>query len=271
MTEAMRRALMSGSTLSSAMGVTWTPDEPVVDDADNNSHIAKFESTSDDDDSDGEDDLADILKSFAEDEPDPEGDDDSTDDDDDDDDTTAQSEALNKEIGDLIKGYSIPDDAIPDDFDAADPKQLKALLNRTSQSAIAHAMAVTIRPVQAAMTHLERTLTRQMDDRIKSSSTELRDSSIFNDLIPEAEDPKYKGVVSSLHKSLKESKPKMSVRERATTIRKLLNQMGIKGSKRPTNKRGQQDSDDSTSIRTGSAALDSFFGKMPTPKPAAKK
>jgi hypothetical protein len=54
-----------------------------------------------------------------------------------------------------------------------------------------------------------------------------------------------------------------SAKERATALRKMLNQMGVtpsSNSRRTSTPGGNEPA----SIRTGTAALDSFFGAMPS-------
>ena len=272
MTWAMRMALLTGSSLASAMGITFSPEDrtgggaPGSEGGDPHSGIPKFGQEDFGGDGEGEDDgesddLSDMLSAFASDDSDDEDDSGGEGDEEDDDDLEEASTRLNKELSAMITNYRIPDNAIPDDFDPNDRKQLADLLNNTSRSAITHAMAVTIRPVQAAMQRMETALVKQMDLKLASTTSNLKDSSVFNDIVPEAEMPKYRLLVEGLDKQLKEGKKSMTVRERADAVRRVLNRMGIKEGAKKQNQRRNGGSE--SGIRTGKAALDSLFGPLP--------
>jgi hypothetical protein len=174
-----------------------------------------------------------------------------------------QVEALNTQIVNAIKQMKIPDDAIPADFDFSDRTQVTALMNRTVQAAVAQSLNVVFKPVQLALSHMAKQIDTRVDSKIQGSREQFQAQSILEDLVPEINDPKHAPLVKNLDATLKANgkKPK----ERATTIRKMLNQMGIKSNAQPgSNRRASNpNSGNQASVRTGTAALDSFFGAMP--------
>ena len=214
---------------------------------------------------DGEDtELKDMLSAFA--------DPDSGDDDDDDGAQTPGAGAVSQEeIGGMqqlvtqtIAQMRMPDNLIPENFDANDPQQLNQLLTRTMQHTVSQSLNVVFKPVQLAMKQMAATLQGEIDTKIKSSTSGMKDSAVLESIVPEINDPQHSGLVKTLDESLKAKGKK--VQERAKTIRKMLNQMGIQsngaGNRRTSNPNGNSGG----GVKTGHAALDEFFGAFPKPK-----
>lgn len=228
---------------------------------DQHGHVPIFGQEGDDEDSD----LKDVLEGFKL------GDDE----DDEFDDTQDRSQglsdipqdqvtALNQKIESTIKNMRIPDGAIPEDFDVSDRTQLTNLMNRTVQAAVAQSLQVVFQPVQMALQHMVGQLDGRIDAKIAGSRDQMSAHAILEQMVPEINDPRHKGLVMTLNETLKSNGKKAN--ERAKLIRKTLNSMGIKaenaqgGGRRMSNPNG---GGNNQSVRTGAAALDSFFGSMP--------
>jgi len=173
---------------------------------------------------------------------------------------TAMQTAVQNAIGQM----RITDDMIPQDFDPNDRGQLTQVMNRIMQHTIAQSMNVVFQPVQLAMKQMAMTLQNQIDTKITESQTGMRDSTVLESIVPEINDPQYAGLVKNMDATLKAKGKK--AKDRATTIRKMLNQMGVQssGNNRRTANPGGGESN--ATIKTGHAALDSFFGSFTPPQ-----
>lgn len=159
-----------------------------------------------------------------------------------------------------IQSMQMPQDLIPADFDPQNPQQMQVLLNRAMQHTITQALNVVFQPVQLAMEAQAANMEHLVDKRIKDSQSSAREQTVLEQMVPEINNDKYRGLVTQLDNTLKASgKP---AKDRATAIRKVLNSMGINDSgssqggsnRRSANPTGQQGG-----MSTGKAALDKFF------------
>lgn len=211
-----------------------------------------------------DDPLKDILEAWS----DPDADDE-----DDDDQTPVNTEIPQEQIAGMqtavknaIAAMRITDDAIPADFDPSDRTQMVSLMNRVMQQTVSQSMNVVFQPVQLAMKQMAQTLQAQIETKINDSRVGMKDSQILESIVPEINNPKYAGMVKGMDETLKAKGKK--TKDRATAIRKMLNQMGIRegagsnGNNRRTS--NPNESGNQPSIKTGHAALDSFFGAMPS-------
>lgn len=217
------------------------------------------------DDGAGDDSLEDIINAFA------------ADDDEDEPDPNAgqapqipqdQVDAMRTQVQNAISQMRVTDDMIPQDFDPNDRTQMTNLVNKVMQQTIANSMNVVFQPVQLAMKQMAMTLQNQIDTKISATQTGMKDSAVFESIVPEAADPKFSGLVKQLDTTIK-AQGTTKVRERAQLVRKMLNQMGIKSSgasERRTSNPGAGNGGPVTK-REGHAALDSFFGAWQPPQP----
>lgn len=217
-----------------------------------------FESNGDDDEP-LDDDMKDILKSFG------------VGDDDDDDDGSQQSlgsfkdaspeeiAALEKDIERTIGSMRIPDNLIPEDFDPTtlDRAGFMNILNGAHKAALAHSLQVVFKPVQLAMQTMANQIDTRVDSKISASQKGQHARSILEEIVPEIKDKRYSGLVTSMDAAL--STKGKNPRQRAQTIRKILNQMGIKGNAKATGKSDPM----APTVKRGSAMLDGLFGKAP--------
>lgn len=176
-----------------------------------------------------------------------------------------QVDAMRQQVQTAISQMRVTDDMIPQDFDPNDRQQMTNLVNRVMQQTIANSMNVVFQPVQLAMKQMAMTLQNQIETRVNQTQTGMKDSAVFESIVPEAADPKYSGLVKQLDSTLKAT-GNNKVRERAQLVRKMLNQMGIKsngaGDRRTSNPGG---GNGPVTKREGHAALDAFFGSWQPP------
>lgn len=178
-----------------------------------------------------------------------------------------QVTALQQNIQRAIAGMQIPDDAIPDDFDPSDRNQLRTLMNHTVQAAVRQAMSVVFQPVQLAMNNLNSQIDSRINSAVTNTTTRNRAKDIIRDMVPEYDMKEYRTLIQGLDQTL--IGQKKSPKERATALRKILNQMGIKASPQASSGNMRRSGDGNTngnqSVKTGTAALDSFFGAFQLP------
>lgn len=214
-----------------------------------------------------EDDMSEFLKMFA----DPENQDDDDDDDQGNGGDIEQQEVvgLENEIKGLIANMRFPDNAFPENFDPNDRAQLQQVMSRGIQAAVGQSLNVVFKPVQLAMKQMVTQMNATIDQRVAAARDGMDSRTILESIVPEVTNDKYSAMITSMDATLagKGKKPK----ERATAIRKMLNQMGIvnKGgdsgggsANRRMSGGGGGGGGTQPTMRKGHAALDSFFGKF---------
>ncbi len=176
-------------------------------------------------------------------------------------------QALESEIRNSIAKMMVPENIFPENFDPSDSNQLRTVLNKTVQAAVAQSLNVVFKPVQLGMKQLTTQLDSTINDRIANARTGMQDQSILESIVPEINDPKHSSLVQSLDNTLKAKGRK--AKDRATTIRKMLNQMGIKSNPGDGGNRRASGLNDGggngSTYKSGKAALDSFFGSFSVP------
>lgn len=178
-----------------------------------------------------------------------------------------QITAMQTEIQTSIKNMRLPDNIIPQDFDPSDRNQLQTLLTNVQQATIAQSLNVVFKPVQLALKHMKQQMDATIDSKVNSTKKGIQEQSIMEQIVPEVTNPKYAGMIKGMDAQLKANGK--SVKERATTLRKMLNQMGInEGGGTGNNRRASNPNQGAGNqgMKTGKSALDSFFGPMPTPQ-----
>lgn len=178
-----------------------------------------------------------------------------------------QVDQMRQMVQNQIGQMRVTDDMIPQDFDPNDRQQMQQVMNRVMQQTIANSMNVVFQPVQLAMKQMAMTLQNQIETRVNQTQTGMKDSAVFESIVPEINDPKLAGIVKQLDSTIKANGTATKVRERAQLVRKMLNQMGIKsngsGDRRTSNPNG---GGGNVTKREGHAALDSFFGAWQPPQ-----
>lgn len=180
-----------------------------------------------------------------------------------------QIAALEQDIITSIQGMSVGN--LPENFDVTDPQQFQNYMNHVMRETVKRSLGVVFKPVQLAINQMQNQVDSRMDHKIKQSSRLNRETDIIVSEVPEINDPKHRAFLQPLNESLKAQKK--TPQERAVALRKVLNQMGITPTK--SNQRGRGGSNqESSGLRTGKSALDSFFGSsgnlFDTPKPPKK-
>lgn len=180
-----------------------------------------------------------------------------------------QITAMQTEIQSIIGKMTLSADAIPENFDPSDRQQFASVMNRTIQAAVAQSLNVVFKPVQLAMNTMASQTQQMVDQKIAGAQTGMAARSVIESKVPEINNPKYSAMVKTMDKNLQTAGKKPG--ERATILRKMLNQMGINDSS-TSNGNGQQrrmsggGNGQDVTRRQGKAALDSLFGAF-TPPP----
>lgn len=163
---------------------------------------------------------------------------------------------LGRTVGNLISRIAPTADLIPENFDANDRDQLQQLLTKTMQQTTQQAMSVVFKPMQLAMATLAKQATKMMDQKISAAQTGMESNAILTSEVPELKDPRFKPFLDPMNEAL--IRQKKTPRERASIMRRTLNQMGVKP-KAPNQRNSSQANGDNASIKHGKAALDSLF------------
>lgn len=181
----------------------------------------------------------------------------------------AQITAMQTEVQTAIRNMRLPDNIIPADFDPNDRSQLMSVLTNVQQATIAQSLNVVFKPVQLALKHMNQQMNAVIDSKVNATKKGITEQSIFEQIVPEIGNPKYAGMIKGMDAQLQANGK--GVKERAQTIRKLLNQMNIKDDTPPSNGNHRRASNPNggggqQGMKTGKSALDSFFGPMPVLK-----
>lgn len=180
----------------------------------------------------------------------------------------AEVTAMETSVKTAIAKMTVGDSMIPDNFDPADRAQLKTLLDKTVQATVSQVMGVVFKPVQLALAHTVKQLGLQMDSKVKAGLVGVGARDILATIVPESTMPEYSGLVKTLDDTLRKKGNKPEARARL--IRKTLNQMNINVAASGTGSRrvasGPAPNGQTSTKRSGKAALDSFFGEWTQPK-----
>lgn len=167
----------------------------------------------------------------------------------------AAEQAMATELQNSLNNLTLPEDIIPEDFDASDPKQLRALLNQVQINAATQAVKLTLRPVQATLGRVMTTVRREMKDTVRNGTDAMQETGALAEAFPGIENPVVAPVIKMLYSQAKAKYP--GNRKAAfAAVRKGLQAVGVDGS--DTGKSGRRTSEDSAGIKTGNSALDSF-------------
>lgn len=206
-------------------------------------------------DDDGDGDIADLLAEFGDDE------DDSGDDDDKPEDFTGADTALKEELMTTLKGLRLPDDLIPDDFDASDKKQLTDVLTKAHRQGVGSAVGMVMKPMQVAMQRLASQMEKVVDKKLKGYSDSNEAKNHIDTITTDFGDPNLKPMIKMMDDRLKDKK--IGAAERAQKIRKSLSAMRLgNGTGKSTNS-GNGGGSSGSGMKSGAAALDLFVPMTP--------
>lgn len=175
---------------------------------------------------------------------------------------TAMEQLVQAAIGRM----QMPADAIPEDFDPSNRQHVQALQTKTIQAAVQATMGVVFEPVKLALEHAIGSLQKQTDAKLRNMQRISAAGDVIASKVPEINHPQYRGMVRAMDEQLKSKGKKPE--ERAVTLRKMLNNMGINIGKSNSQRRASSPSGGgSGGVKTGTSALDKFFGgAFPTQK-----
>lgn len=176
-----------------------------------------------------------------------------------------QVTSLQTEMQEAIKKMGLPATAIPENFDPTDPRQMQQVLTSTVQSAVSQALNVVFRPVQLAITHMEKQMVQRIQNEVKQSRSHSAAEEIIRSEVPEMEDRLLGPILRPLNAQLKQAGKKPH--ERAKLLRKMIQQMNLKPASNVRRASALTQQEESHSIRRGTAALDSLFGPFQTQQP----
>ncbi len=161
---------------------------------------------------------------------------------------------LAREIQTMLSGMNIGEDAIPEGFDPADPKQFRDVVGKIQQQTALATMQMAFKPMEAAMKQFGSEIRNEIKSMIQESTGGQQARQTLETLVPEAKNPELKGLVDTLFESAR--KKSKNPTEAAQKVRKALDAMNIKSdSKRGS---GHSDPSEGSAFKEGKAALDMF-------------
>lgn len=164
--------------------------------------------------------------------------------------------ALAGELANMLKGINVGEDMIPENFDPSDPKQFRDVLGKVQQQTAQATLQMAMRPMQLAMSNMLTHMREEIQSAVRNATGESKNEAALHALVPEANDPKLNGLVTTLHKqSLSKAK---NPQQAAQMVRRALDAMGIKSSGGGSN----QDPSEG-GLRSGNNALDLYAPLKP--------
>jgi hypothetical protein len=134
---------------------------------------------------------------------------------------------LAEELNAGIEALTIPEDFLPEDFDANDPKKLRAAMLGLQQRTARAAVALAFKPMQVAMTRIVGQLRAEMQSVASNTSTANQRQQLLEQYVPAANNRKLRPVVDMIFNQAAKKYPN-DVRMQIKVTRKSLTAMGIK-------------------------------------------
>lgn len=170
-----------------------------------------------------------------------------------------REQQLAADIQRMIAGISVKEEDIPADFNASDPKMLRDLLSKTQQTAAMATVQMVMKPMQIAFEQFSKDMKDHVTQELSGFGGRQTERTTLESIVPEAGDPKLKGLVDMLFTQAKQKKGSTAT-QAAQAVRKGLDAMGIKSQARA-------DDPMSGGFKTGDSALDIFAPLKPRVAP----
>lgn len=156
-----------------------------------------------------------------------EKDEESDDDDEDAGDSPEAQQVLANNIKAGITSLTIPESAIPEDFDPSNRKQLVALLTTIQKDTVQQTMRIMWDPISAALKQTHVRMRQEWKAGIGDGVTGSQRQQLLDQLIPNNSDPGVSDVVATLMGRAKKKFPD-SVRNQVLSTRKAMQALGMK-------------------------------------------
>jgi hypothetical protein len=134
----------------------------------------------------------------------------------------ALAEQLNQGIGAL----NIAEDVIPEDFNPADPKQLREVLKKTQQATARAAINLMFVPVQAAIGQAVKQMRLEMQQSASSATGKQAATQMLEQHVPAYRSPKLRPLVNMIFDQSQKRFPG-DLRAQVAATRKGLKAMGV--------------------------------------------
>jgi hypothetical protein len=178
-------------------------------------------------------------------------------------DETAQYQQLIDNLNRSIEQLAVPEELIPEDFDATDPRQLRGLLSNVQKQTARNLLPLFMKPVELGLRRSTEMMQREITERVSNAMKEAKGDSVLEQLVPEISDPKHRKMLRQLYSAT--AGTGKSEAQRARALRNFIDTSGLlkKGSKGNRSQTSQRTASPSAGIKTGRKALDAI---MPMPK-----
>jgi len=173
-------------------------------------------------------------------------------------DSPEAQQALAEGIKAGVNGLSIPDAAIPDDFDPTDRKQLVALLTTIQKDTVQQTMKIMWDPIAAALKQTHVRMRQEWKTGIGDGVKGSQRDQLLAQHIPNHTDPGVKDVVNTLMARAKKRFPD-SVQNQVLSTKKALTALGVKIKPAGSSSKGGQQNRRSS----GSKNVLDMFAKLP--------
>ncbi len=141
-------------------------------------------------------------------------------------DDESPQEAMRQMLEAGIAEFNIPEELIPEDFNAGDPRQLRELLANTQRTAIQHSLKLMFAPVQQALVDMQKTTDARIAEAVERGITGNNQRSLLESQIPLANDPESGPFVKMAYeRALKNNKG--DAKKAIAQTRKVLMSAGM--------------------------------------------
>jgi len=165
-----------------------------------------------------------------------------------------QNESLATEIQNMIAAMNLKEDLVPEDFNPADPKQLRDLLNKSNQQTAMAVVQMTMKPMTVAFQQFSSDIKTFIGDSLKNNNQGTQAQQLFEREIPES-----KGEHGAMAKNMFENamkRTKGDAKAAVAATRRALDALGIKNKPQGDPMAG------GSGFKQGTAALDSMFSDL---------
>lgn len=178
-----------------------------------------------------------------------------------------EEQAMATRMQNGLASMNLPEDVIPADFNAADPRQLRELLASVQRTTAKNTLALMFPPVQAAMKQLQDNMRMEIRNSQQGSVEKGQQEAALIRNIPAAANPKLRPVIDLAYGQAL-SRSKGDVKAAVIMTRKALIAMGMKIGA-PATRQNQPTS--RPQVTSGAAALDMFAPLPQRPQRASSQ
>lgn len=182
-------------------------------------------------------------------------------------DATETARAMMTEMSTALNSSVLPDDMIPDDFNANDPAALRSLMTRVMRHTMTTVIPLALKPVQMAMQSQAATFESTLAQRLAAYGESNNSEAKLRQQFPLLDDKRFGAIYRPYVDMM--NKKKIPMDKQLQQLRSMQKRLGHENVKPVRNSAGGSNS--GNRVLDGQAALNAIFGKLPpAPKPKPK-